>query len=169
MIDDPHGAVRVIEDVMASTPGVGFGYIITWVAYHELDERDNAIAAAANHFRITRGDPTGALALEEAYAGGNYTDALRHTAEVLAKHSESSHVPPIDIGFLYTQAGEIDKAIDWFEKAYRDRDPVAPYMGVLTQSHALHSNPRFIKLLRDMKLHYWANKYSQPERKLSRY
>ena len=163
MIDDFHGAVREIEDVIASTPGFGFGYLFTWQAYHALGERDNAIAAAANLFRITRGDPTGALALEEAYVNGDYTDALRHTAEVLAKHSESSHVPPNDIGLLYTQAGEIDKAIDWFEKAYREHDPDTPGMGVLTQSHALHSNPRFIKLLRDMKLDYWADKYSQHE------
>ena len=163
MIDDFHGAVRVTEDVMASTPGFGFGYINTWVAYHVLGEKDKAIAAAANHFRITRGDPTGALALEEAYTGGNYTDALRHTAEVLAKHSESSHVPPMDIGLLYTQAGEIDKAIDWFEKAYREHDPDAPYMGVMIKSPAVHTNPRFIQLLRDMKLDYWADKYSQRE------
>ena len=62
---------------------------------------------------------------------------------------------------LYEFAGEIEKAIDWYEIAYREHDPDAPYMGVLTQSHALHSNPRFIKLLRDMQHHYWADRYSQ--------
>ena len=32
MIDEPRGAIKVIEDVMASTPGFGFGYDIIWVA-----------------------------------------------------------------------------------------------------------------------------------------
>ena len=164
MIDDFHGAVRVIEDVIASTPGFGFGYIITWQAYHALGEKDNAITAAANHFRITRGDPIGALALEEAYADGNYADALRQTAETLTEHAINVHVPPFDIGMLYEFAGEIEKAIDWYGIAYREHDPDAPYMGVLTQSHALHSSPRFIKLLRDMQHHYWADRYSQSAR-----
>ncbi len=162
-IDDFQGAVRVIEDVFASTPGFGFGYIITWQAHHALGERDKAIAAAADHFRVTRGDPTGALALEEAYADGDYTGALLHAAEVLAEHSKTVHVPPFDIGVLYENAGDVEKAIDWFEIAYRKHDPDAPYMGVITQSEALHSNPRFIELLRHMKLNHWADKYSQPD------
>jgi len=162
-IDDFHGAVRVIEDGMASTPGFGFGFAITWQAYHALGERDKAITAAANRFRVTRGDPTGALALEEAYADGDYTGALLHAAEVLAEHSKTVHVPPFDIGVLYEHAGDVENAIDWFEKAYRKHDPAAPYIGVITQSDALHSNPRFIELLRDMKLNHWADKYSQPD------
>jgi len=162
-IDDFHGAAKVIEDVMASTPGFGFGFRITWQAYHALGERNKTITAAASHFRVTRGNPTGALALEEAYADGDYTGALLHAAEVLAEHSKTVHVPPFDIGVLYEYAGETEKAIDWFEIAYRQHDPDAPYMGVITQSDALHSNPRFIELLRDMKLNHWADKYSQPE------
>ena len=73
------------------------------------------------------------------------------------------NVSPTIIALLYRQVGEVEKTIDWFEIAYRKRSPGAPYMGVLTKSPAVHSNPRFIKLLRDMKLDYWANKYSQPE------
>jgi len=65
---------------------------------------------------------------------------------------------------LYENAGETEKAIDWFEIAYREHDPTMPYMGTFsTHSYALHSNPRFIKLLRHMKLNHWADKYSQPD------
>ncbi len=163
MIDDPHGAIKVTEDVMASTPGFGFGYTITWVAYHVLGEKDKAIAAATNDFRITRGDETGALALEEAYINGDYTGALLHVAEVLADHSKTGYFAPMYIGMLYEQADQVEKAIDWFEIAYREHDPEAPFMGVMTKSPAVHTNPRFIALLRDMKLDYWADKYSQPE------
>ncbi len=161
MINDHQGAINVIEDVMASTPGFGFGYVVTAVAYDALGEEDKAIAAAANDFRITRGDPTGALALEEAYVDGDYRGALLHAASVLAKHSENSYVQPMSIGFLYAQAGEVDKAIDWFEKGYEDQDPDAPYMGVMVKSKSVLSHPRFIALKRDMKLDYWADKYSQ--------
>lgn len=54
MTNNIEEATDVIEDVMASTPGFGFGYIVTWVAYHVLGDKDKAVAATANHFRITR-------------------------------------------------------------------------------------------------------------------
>jgi serine/threonine-protein kinase len=159
-IDEPRAAVRVIEKVMASTPGFGFGYDVIWSAYHQLGEKDKAIAAAAKTFRITRGDPTGAIALEEAYVDEDYTAALLHAAKVLTEHAKTVHVAPISIGVLYEQAGDMEKAIDWFEIAYHKHDPGAPYLAVLTASTDLHSHPRFIKLLSEMKLDYWAKKYA---------
>ena len=43
----------------------------------------------------------------------------------------------------------------------RSEGLVLPYLGVMTKSPKRRSNPRFIKLLRDVKLDYWADKYSQ--------
>jgi hypothetical protein len=37
-----------------------------------------------------------------------------------------------------------------------------PYIGV-SALPAVQSNPRFIKLLRDMRLDYWADKYSESD------
>ena len=88
---------------------------------------------------------------------------MLHAASVLEKHEECSHVPPMDIGLLYAQANDVDKAIDWFEKAYQDHDPDAPYMAVMVKPAAVLANPRFIELLREMKLDYWADRYTSSE------
>jgi hypothetical protein len=69
---------------------------------------------------------------------------------------------PLDIGGSYDLAGEAEKAIDWYELGYQITGPGVPYLGAMTKSPAVQSNPRFIKLLRDIKLDYWADKYSQP-------
>ncbi len=145
---------------MSTSPGFGFGYIILWQAYHELGEYDNAIQAAINHFRVTRGDETGAVALEAAYADGDYQSASLHAAEVLAEHSKTTHVPPMNIGMLYEYAGQFENAIDWYEIAVEKHDPDAPYLGVLTKEPGIHSHPRFVRLLRDMGHEYWADLYS---------
>jgi len=163
MIDDFEGAVKVAEEVLASAPGFGFGYVVMWHSYHVLGERDKAIEAAANFFRHTRGNPTAAAALEAIYDGTNYAESLLHTAEILTEHAKTAHVPPIDIGGLYQYAGEIEKAIDWYETAYRENDPDSPYLGVLTKSPEIHGNPRFQQLLRDMKLDYWADRFSRTD------
>jgi tetratricopeptide (TPR) repeat protein len=161
MSDDFEGALEVVEDVMASTPGFGFGHGTMWQAYNLLGDHDRAIRSAANFFRQTRGNPTAAEALEAIYDGTNYSAALIHAAEVLTEHAKEVHVPPTDIGVLYERAGEIEKAIDWFEISYRERDPDAPYMGALSKIPELNAHPRYQQLLRDMKLDYWANRFSE--------
>jgi len=92
MADDLQGAIRVTEEVLASTPGFGFGYYTLIHAYHYLGE----------------------------------------------------------------------KAIDWYELGFQITGPNVPYLGAKVKTPAIQSNPRFIKLLRDMKLDYWTDKYSQP-------
>jgi TolB-like protein len=162
MIDDFQGCIRVIEDVMASNPGFGFGYKqLSW-AYDQLGEQDKAIAAMATDFRVSENDPEGALALETAYAEGGFSHAMLRAVEVFEERSKTVHVGPLAIGDLYEYAGEAEKAIDWYELGYQIKGPGVPYLGVFTRSPAVQSNPRFIKLLRDIRLDYWADKYSQP-------
>ena len=162
MIDDYEGCIRVIEDVMASNPGFGFGYNqVSW-AYHQLGEDDKAIAAMANVIRVTKNDPEGALALQTAYAEGGFAHAMLREAMALEERSKTVHVGPLAIGDSYEYAGEVEKTIDWYELGYQIKGPGVPYLGVFTRSPAVQSNPRFIKLLRDIRLDYWADKYSQP-------
>jgi len=161
MAGDLQGAIRVTEEVLASTPGFGFGYSTLVWAYHHLGEKDKAIAAQANEFRVSMNFPEGALALERTYAEGDYTGAFLAAAQALERRSKTIHVGPLNIGFIYELAGEYEKAIDWYELGYQIRGPGVPYLGV-NGSPAVRSNPRFIKLLRDIKLDYWADKYSQP-------
>ena len=163
MIDDFEGAVKVAEDVIASAPGFGFGYLTMWHAYYLLGDPDRAVDAAANFFRFTRGNPTGAEALEAIYDGTNYSESMLHVVEVLTDHTITARVVPTEIAMLYEQAGEIDKAIDWFEKSYREHDPGSPYSGVLSKTPEINENPRYHQLLRDMQLDYWADKFSQDE------
>ena len=161
MADDLQGAIRVTEEVLASTPGFGFGYsMLTW-AYYYLGEKDKAIAALANEFRVSMNFPEGALVLERTYAEGDYTGTFLAAAQALEKRSKTIHVGPLNIGFIYELAGEYEKAIDWYEVGYQIKGPGVPYLGP-NGSPAVSSNPRFIKLLRDLKLDYWADKYSQP-------
>jgi hypothetical protein len=115
-----------------------------------------AIAAAARHFRITRGDPTGAEILESSYQASGFAAATARTAEALIEHRETTHVPPMNIAMLFEQAGRVEEAIDWYRIAFETFDPTAPYINVLVQSPAIHSHPEFIKLLRDMRLDHSA-------------
>jgi tetratricopeptide (TPR) repeat protein len=164
MIDEYEQAVTVAEEVLASAPGFGFGYVVMWAGYHLLDEKNRAIEAAVNYFRHTRGQTMSAEFLESAYDGTNYSAAHLSLAEFLVEQSETERAAPNTIGVLFEYAGDTERAIDWFETAYREYDPDAPYAGVLSKIPETRANPRFQQLLRDMKLDYWAEQFSSIDR-----
>ena len=163
MIDDLQGTVDVINRVHADYPGFGFGHLVVWQSYYGMGNEAEAVAAAARHFRITRGDPTGAEALESSYQASGFAAATAHAAEVLIEHRETTHVPPINIAMLFEQAGRVEQAIDWYRIAFETYDPTAAYMGVIVKSPTIRSHPKFIQLLRDMRLDHWVRVYSEME------
>ena len=162
MADDLQGAIRVTEEVLASTPGFGFGYSTLIRSYHFLGEKDKAIAAAAEEHRIFN-EPEAATALESTFAESGYVAAWLRNAQGLEESYRSDGLLALYVGSSYEFAGEAEKAIDWFEIGYQITGPNVPYLGARTKTPAIQSNPRFIKLLRDMKLDYWADKYSQAD------
>jgi tetratricopeptide (TPR) repeat protein len=161
MADDLQGAIRVTEEVLASTPGFGFGYYTLINAYHYLGEEDKAIAAAAEEHRVFN-DPEAAMALESTYAENGYVAAWLGNAQVFEEVYRADGLLAGVVSQSYEFAGEAEKAIDWFELGYQIAEPNVPYLGARVKTPAIQSNPRFIKLLRDLKLDYWADKYSQP-------
>lgn len=157
-------AVAVAEEANAMAPGFGFGYIVTWSGNHWLQKYDEAIEGAVNFFRVTRADTETTEFIERTYDGGNYEETLRKLAALLIERSKTQHVPPTTIAYLYEQAGDTEKSIDWWETAYREYDPDAPYIGVLSKIPETNNHPRFQQLLREMKLDYWADQFSANER-----
>jgi len=161
MAGDLKGAVRVTEEVLASTPGFGFGYWTLIHAYHYLGEKDKAIAAAAEE-HLVFDDPEAAMALESTYAQSGYVAAWLSNAQAFEETYRTDGLLALVVGQSYEYAGEAEKAIDWYELGYQIAGPNVPYLGASVKTPAIQSNPRFIKLLRDIKLDYWADKYSQP-------
>ena len=160
MVDDLQESVEVITGLHEAYPGFGFGYDVAWISHFGMGNESQAIEAAANYFRITQGDPAGAVALESAFEDGDFSAAIARGADALIEHRETAHVPPADIALLLEHAGRFDESLDWWETAIELNDPRAPYIGVLIKSPALRAHPRYVELLRDMRLSHWADEYS---------
>ena len=154
-------AIEVTERMLASNPGFGFGHHILWYAYSKLGDHDNAVAAAAQVLLIN-GFSDLANLLEESYGDGDYRGALLQVGTAMEKQAEKSRQLHVFLNRLYEYAGEVEKAIDWWEVSVREGHTSAPYIAVETKSEAIRKNPRFIALLREMDLDYWADKFSQP-------
>ncbi len=90
-------------------------------------------------------------ALERGYAEHGYQGAMKRSAETLSARFRQTYALPSEISRLYMAAGDRDRALEWLEKGYEERDPNMPYLG-LPDLDGLRSDPRFRDLLRRMKL-----------------
>jgi tetratricopeptide (TPR) repeat protein len=95
-------------------------------------------------------DPERVTAFERGLKEGGYEGAQRAIADLLAsRHGKPGRwvFPAIGIGLRYFDAGDYEKAMDWYEKAYDKHDPSLPYIA-LPFHDPMRSNPRFQDLLR---------------------
>jgi tetratricopeptide (TPR) repeat protein len=97
---------------------------------------------------IIRGDHEVVEALESGNSEGGYTEAMRRAADLLAARSNPAIA--LNIATFYTYAGEKERALDWLERAYKERFQNMIYLRVSPHWDPLRDNPRFLDLLRRM-------------------
>jgi len=72
-------------------------------------------------------------------------DAARHLRRI---EPELASDPPDGVAALYASAGDNGKALQWLERAYRDRAFGLIFAGVAPEFDSLHTDPRFRDLVR---------------------
>jgi len=76
----------------------------------------------------------------------------REKAERILDGDMSGKLQPVDKVFIYTGLGEYDKAVDWLEKAYEEKDSYVAYIAVFPEFDPLRTHPRFRALVKKMNL-----------------
>ena len=100
--------------------------------------------------------------------GGEPTRVLEVRGSVLAKSGDSAsaqavlvtlesgkvngRVSPYSVALIYCALGKKSQAVDWLEKANREKDPWLVWIKVLVEWDSLRSEARFNELLRSMNL-----------------
>jgi serine/threonine protein kinase/Tfp pilus assembly protein PilF len=91
--------------------------------------------------------------IDKGFAAGGFRAAMKRAADAVgARVRDRLAVPnglcplPTDVAPLYFYAGDKDRALEWFERAYEMRDPATPYLA-LPVYDVLCSEPRFQALL----------------------
>jgi tetratricopeptide (TPR) repeat protein len=125
------------------------------LGYGDKNRFDDAIAT---HQRVVDRYPMqgGTWALAATYArAGRKTDARNLMAQLeSSKHADVEH--PWFIAAAYTAMGDLDRALDWLEKAYEQRILFLCNLGRDRAAgfniRPLHGHPRYEALLRKVNL-----------------
>ena len=141
-------AIAHFLNTLRTEPNFPLAHEGLWVAFHQKQMDEEALAEAKKYFEV-QGDREVVEALERRYAEAGYQGAMSLAAEKLAMHSKQTYVQSAQIARLYDHAGEKDRALEWLEKAYEEREPALVDLNVWPQG-TLRDDPRFKDLLRRM-------------------
>ena len=108
--------------------------------------------SVAEHVKVLQliGHAEEADAVQQGYAQEGCRGATERDLAVLRKRSEKEYVEPGDVAFDYLQLGDKDHAIEWLEKAYREKSQDAQFLKVDLRWESLRSDARFQDILRRM-------------------
>ena len=80
---------------------------------------------------------------------GNEAASRRALERLIATNSREA---PYQIAQVYAWRGERDKAFEWLERAYQERDPGLPYLKLDPFNRPLYDDPRYAALLAKLRL-----------------
>lgn len=127
-------------------PNFGLAHSQLGVAYLQKHMNDEAVAELERAVGLSGASPTCTANLARAYVACGRRSEARKLLSDLQKRSSTIYSHGSEIAVIYISLGEDDQAMNWLEKAYRDRfNP-----GTLLRSgfDPIRSDPRFVALIR---------------------
>jgi eukaryotic-like serine/threonine-protein kinase len=144
-------AIDLFVKLLPKAPNVSTVHLGLWGAYDRKGLYEQAIASARNYF-VTAGDGEFAANLQPHSDRAGYQLAMRQTGTAMIEGQSRRHVPALRIARMFAHAGDPDKAMEWLEKAYANRESPLSRLAVFWDWIDLHTDPRFQDLLRRLKL-----------------
>jgi hypothetical protein len=90
--------------------------------------------------------------LGAAYAGSGRRPDTLGLLDRAAERTRRRYVSPVSIAQVHIGLGHYDRAFEWLEKGYRDRDCTMTTLKAEPAFDPVRADPRFASLLRRLKL-----------------
>jgi len=118
----------------------------------QLGRADEAIKEFVRGTAGPDGLPRPSSGLAILYARAGQLDDARATLEEVQALAGKQFVSPYGIASYYAVIGDNDRALDWLERAYSERDGTLVWLKVHPRLDGLRGEPRFRDLLARMRL-----------------
>jgi tetratricopeptide (TPR) repeat protein len=142
-------AMAMSQKRLETNPDFTLTRSFLWDVFHKKGMYEEAFSEA-RMFHAGRGDDEAAESLARGHTEGGYQRAMHVAAEMMAARFTRRYVHPTAIARLYAYAGEKDRALEWLERAYQERDSQLMYLQWHVEWDSLRPDPRFENLFRRM-------------------
>ena len=148
---DYDGALDRLNKTIDLEPNFWLSHLFISRVFSEKGMHAEAIAAATKAKELS--GATEAIALTGyGFAKSGETEKARSLLDELSKLSTTRYVPPYNLALVYNGLGEREKALDYLERGYLEKDLRMVFLKVEPKWNAFRSNSRFISLLKRMRL-----------------
>jgi TolB-like protein/Flp pilus assembly protein TadD len=147
---DVDRAIAECERVIAVDPDFHGVYDVLGHSSRLAGRHEQAAEALARFYETDA--PGAGESIRNAYARGGMDAVVRVVIGGLKQASRAQYVSPASIAMYFASIGEADSAMVWLEKAYDERAYPIEWVAVSPYCEPIHDDPRFIDLLKRMKL-----------------
>ncbi len=120
--------------------------------YEQKGMYKEAISSTEKAIKLSNGNTLFKASLAHIYATAGQKPEAEKILRELEKRSKTEYVSPFAFALIYTGLDEKDLAIEWLEKAYKQRDTILFNYIRDPQLKNLYSEPKFAELLRRVDL-----------------
>jgi serine/threonine-protein kinase len=144
-------AVKRLIELDPGNPGV---QTVLGQTYEDIGRHRESLAAYQAAVRLGDQSPDAQIVLGTAYAKTGEPEKTRQILKQLRRGKE--YISPTGFAILHVALGEYERALALLEQAYSEHDQQLIWIGIESMGEGdfapLASNPRFVNLLRRMKL-----------------
>jgi len=153
---DFDGAIDVFNQILSFEPNFMLAHHGLMDAYGQKGMYEESMAAGEKvvdaGLRFVAN--LGVLGYYYGLAGEN--EKARALLDELRERSKKGYVSSFWVGAIYLGLGDVDRAFEWFQKAYEERDGTLIYLTIPIPFKPIVSDPRYASLLRQMGLTHLA-------------
>lgn len=122
------------------------------IAYEQESKYDKATAEFEKALQLLKGEPLAAGPLAHAHAKAGRPEQARGILQDLLGQTEQRYVDEYAVGLVYIALGQQDQAIDWFDRASKNRCGWFSFMANGDpRLDEIRTDPRFETLMKQMR------------------
>jgi len=147
------GAITQASRAIEQYPNYWLGYLWLGSALREKKMYKEALDKFSQARKLSGSQPVTIGLYGHALAVSGDAAGARQVLAELQHLAQSRYVSPIYIAAIYTGLGENHTALDWLDRAYKERTDRLVYLAVEPMADPLRSDPRFAQLMAKIGLH----------------
>lgn len=128
-------------------PNYWFAYIWLGSPFREKKMYKEALEEFSRARKVSTNQPVMIALYGHALAVSGDAAGARQALADLQQLAQSRYVPSLYFAAIYTGLRENSTALDWLDRAYRERNDRLVYLGIDPIADPLRSEPRFTQLL----------------------
>lgn len=148
---DYDNALDRLQKTIDLDPNFWLAHLMISRVYTEKGMHTEAIAEAKKAAELSGNSQSHAYRAYALAKWGKLSEARVVLTELL-KSATETYVPPYNIALVYNAVGERERALDYLEKGFAERDVRMVFLQVESQWDSLRSEPRFVELVKRMRI-----------------